>query len=75
MNMDVIAACKTNYKGLMLQNIIKVLGRRQSRFEDFESFERGMRGLAKGCDPHMLDVTEMSFKSWAMITGSTIAQF
>lgn len=53
---------------------MKDIETRQSRRDQFENIQRGMRGLSEGFDPHMLDVAEMVSKSWKEVSEECVAR-
>lgn len=74
MDLGIIGAWKLRYRRLLLQEIVKNLESRQARRDGSAELVSGMRGLAEGHDPHMLDVARLCSESWDLVTEMTICR-
>lgn len=72
--MDIITAWKKSYRELMLCEIERDAALRQGRRDESSSLRAGMKGLAEGFDPHMLDVANLIKTSWNQVSDMAIAR-
>lgn len=68
MDIGVIAARKTRYRGLLLRFIVKGIETRKSQRDQYDSVQSRMRRLAESFDSDLLDVAEMVSVSWKEIS-------
>ena len=74
MDLGIISAWKIYYRSMLFREIVKDLETRQERRDATSVLVRGMRGLAEGHEPHMLDVASLSNLAWQKVTDVTIAR-
>ena len=68
MDLGIIAAWKVHYRQHMLCRIVADLEDRMQRREKSSNKPAGTKGMAKGYDPHMLNVAELVMQSWKFVS-------
>lgn len=58
----------------MLKEIVQDLKTRQNRRDQYNDVQSGMRGLSKGNDPHLFDVSRMVLESWNAVADLMIGR-
>lgn len=75
MDMEIIVASKSRYRGIMLHTIVRDLETRAIRRDQCSEVQRGMRGFAERYDYHLLDVSQVVPKSRKSTSNLTIRRF
>lgn len=74
MDLGVIAEWKALYRRNLLIELMDDIENQETLREQHKSKANGMKGLAEGTDPHMLDVTRLCAMSWEDVTQDAIAR-
>lgn len=74
MDQGVIAAWKAEYRLLYLKESLEDIETQEQRRQQNIGKKAGMKGMEEGYDPHMLDVTRLTAKSWNTVTQASVAR-
>lgn len=74
MDIRIISSWKFRYCSLLIRSIVKEFETQQKRRDDSEALKQGMRKLAEGHEPHLLEGAKMVERSWAEVTDMTICR-
>ena len=74
MDLGVIAEWKAHYRRNLLVEMMDDIENQEARRDQNKKRPGGMKGLAEGYDPHMLDVSRLCQKSWDDVKSEEIAR-